>query len=304
MKIDNFALTMHQTCPTKHDFRMRSGWTTRYKSAALWFGGVMHAGFAEWYRTHDLDLALEAIDKAANAEVYTPGDDYRTLQKAKDVMRDYVREYPDEPWKVLDLGNRKFVEEHFTLMTGYFLPCEDHFFETIDKPTEDRCFCGKDREPLEYGGIFDGIIEFSGSLYVLEHKTTSQLGSYYFNQFKPNNQVSGYVWAASLMSGVQIDGALINAIGAYKVGATKFARTITSRNAFEIEESMLNVYRECCNIKLHEMAGHWPKRTQSCTLYGLCEFHSVCSINAPEHRQRRLEQDYVKSHWDYERRDE
>ena len=309
MKIDNFALTMHQACPRRYQHRMIEGHTLRRRSAALGFGGTLHNGLAVWYRnTHlpngeRLDLAVAEIEKTWDNSV--PVEDYRTMGKCVDVMQEYAREYPEESFKVVGAPERPIVEVTFTLPTGMYLPCTQCDRDS-GGPWASQCSsCSVEKEPIQYGGIFDGLIEFGPKVYVFEHKSTSQLGTYYFNQFKPNNQVTGYIWAATQLSGLDVAGAIVNAIGVYKSSKTKFERQVTTRNKeLDIPEWLMNVYDTCVEIKHHERTGRYPQRTPSCTQYGLCEFHQVCTLPNPEHRAKRLEQDYIKSNWDYTKRDE
>ena len=317
MKIDNFMLTMAQTCPAKYLLR-RQGWTTRRRSGALTFGGVIHEGLAEWYRTGSPEGALVKIRESWPDSA--PSDDYRNMQKALTVMLEYMKMYPTEPFKVVMAGDKPLIEIAFTIDTGMYLDCIGYKIgeapdgSDIWQPgcgwrwsrgdSTDVCpRCGHELEPIEYGGIMDGVVEFGPQIYVLEHKSTSQLGPTYFNQFKPNNQVTGYVWAGGQMSGKRVGGALINAIGVYKAGATKFERKPTSRSEAEIAEWLEKVRRECNNIRRFDVTGEFPMRTTACTMYGLCEYHSVHTLPPGTARERRLELDYVKDHWDYERRD-
>jgi hypothetical protein len=281
MKIDNFALTMHQTCPAKYNLRIKERWTSRYKSGALGFGASLHSGLAEWYRTGDVGEALRAIDKVWPEEM--PSDDYRTKEKCLRVMAEYIRQYPKESFQIVGAPENPLIEVPFTLDTGLFTDSG---------------------EPIEYGGIFDGLIEFGDNVYILEHKSTSQLGSYYFNQYKPNNQVTGYVWAAGLLSGRRVGGAIINAVGVYKSGATKFERQITTRTQAEIDEWLVGIKETCNEIEAHERKGIWPMRTMACTLYGQCEFHSIHSLAHDKERVIALSQNYIKDQWNHEARDE
>ena len=313
MKIDNFALTMYQTCPSKYDLRINQGWTPMRRSGALGFGGAIHEGLAAWHRGEGLAKALYAIE--ASWPQNGPVDDFRTKEKCLTVMMEYARKYPSETFKVVQGPSGPLIEVPFTLDTGMYLPCKLSFIkERIAEfgvagscpgiPLEDdMCnVCGGRCEPIEYGGIFDGVVEFSGSVYVLEHKSTSMLGSTYFRQFKPNNQVTGYAWAAAQMSGLPVGGAIINAIGVYKSGATKFERNITSRFPEEIIEWLDNVYMVCVQLKTSQLTNHWSKSTNACTLYGMCEYHSVHELGRENERQKLLEQQYIKEHWDYEQR--
>ncbi len=278
MKVDNFALTNFQTCPSKYDLRIRQGWTTRRRSSALAFGGGFHEGLATWYKTHDLAAALTAIHEKWDETVSI--DDYRTKEKAIQVMIDYVKRYPSENFQVVGAPERPMIEVPFCLDTGLVTD---------------------DGEPIEYGGIFDGLVDFNGQIWVFEHKTTSQLGSYYFDQFKPNNQVTGYIWAAEQLSGRRTQGAIINAIGVYKTGATKFERGMTARHPQDLVEWLENVRLICNQIKRAEREG-FSQSTNACTLYGKCEYHSVHVLSHPSEREKRLEQDYLKEAWDFEHR--
>lgn len=303
MKIDNFALTMHQTCPSKYDLRMRHGWTTRGKSGALGFGGAIHLGLGSWHSFNSLEKSLIAINDGWPEDL--PSDDWRTKEKCITTMIEYTKMYPSEGFQVVGAkdGN-PMIEVPFTIELGLCIPKCGACLHDNDPDAHTCEECGAALEEIEYGGIFDGLIEFSQHVFILEHKSTSVLGGTYFNQFKPNNQVCGYIWAAGQLSGKKVDGALINAIGVYKAGATKFERKMTSRSEVAIEEWKRNVQATCAEIKHHERVGHWPMRTQACTLYGLCEFHSVHVLEHPLEREKRLENDYVRSVWDYELRED
>jgi hypothetical protein len=285
------------------------------RSGALGFGGAIHEGLAAWHRGDGLAAALYAIDKSWPEN--SPIDDYRTKEKCLSVMIEYSKKYPEENFKVVKGPSGPLIEVPFTLDTGMYLPCK---LSNLPRPGEsdveperrtcvglplddDVCsLCHRPCEPIEYGGIFDGVVEYSGSVYVLEHKSTSMLGGSYFNQFKPNNQVTGYAWAAAQMSGLPVGGAIINAIGVYKVGKTKFERSITSRFPEEITEWLDNVYMVCCQLKTSQLLNHWSKSTGACTLYGLCEYHSVHQLARQNERQKLLEQQYIQEPWDYELR--
>lgn len=275
---------------------MIQGWTPTRRSSALGFGAALHEGLAEWHRSGDLMKALEAISEAWPANM--PIDDYRTKEKCLRTMAEYAKNYPSENFNVVRGPSGPLIEIPFTLDTGRELPLELSWLKEKREglPYPDYS------EPIEYGGIFDGLVELGGSIYVLEHKSTSMLGNTYFNQFKPNNQVTGYVWAGGQMSGRKVGGAIINAIGVYKVGKTKFERSITGRFPEEIAEWLNNVHDVCVQIKTAEARMTFTRSTGACTLYGLCEFHRVCSLGREPERQKMLEQEYQVEFWDYERR--
>jgi hypothetical protein len=296
MKLDNTMLESFQTCPSQYQLRHKEGWVPHGLSGALGFGQAMHHGLATWYRSFDLDEAIEAITTIWPEGL--PIDDYRSMDKAHKVMREYIREYPQEPFTVVQGATGPMLEVPFTLHLGTFLDCP---CGAPGDATADFCFfCNREREAIEYGGIFDGMIEFGGQLWCLEHKTTSQMGAMYFNQFRPNNQLSGYIWAAGKMSGRAIAGAYVNAIGVYKASATKFERHPSSRTKHELIEWNKNVTATCNEIRRCELTGVWPMKTKACTLYGLCSYHEVHSLPQEEDRRRMLEMKYTIRRWDFE----
>lgn len=306
MILDNFALTMHQACPSKYDLRIKKDWQSRRVSGALNGGAVIHEGLAAWHRGLGFSGAVAAINEAWKDN--SPIDDWRTKEKCISTMLEYAKRYPSEAFKVIGAPLDPIIEVHFTLDTGLRMaicPVCHHDHYAGQPVTDDRCVsCTGDLEPLQYGGIFDGLVEFSGSYYILEHKTASQMGKYFFSQFKPNNQVSGYIWAAQQLSGQPVGGAIINAIGWYRKSPTKFERQIVTRSTYDITSWLSDVWHEAQEIRRHELYNQFPKRTQACTLYGKCEFHDLHCISNPHDQAKLLEQDFVKSKWDFMRRDE
>lgn len=295
---------MFQTCPAKFDLRILNEWTGRRKSAALGFGGALHQGLKVWYRGGGRAAAITSI-----AEVWPQGlptDDWRTKEKCMSVMLEYMKEYPVETFKILGAPESPMVEQTFTLPTGKYLDCIICGGQS-DPDNPGFCSAPHPLEEIEYGGIFDGGVEFTNN-FVFEHKTTTMMGkpphSWFFQQFKPNNQVTGYIWALGQLTGQRVGGAIINAIGLYKSSATRFAREITTRSDEDIESWLDNVRATCQMIKDCERRGHWPKHTGSCTMYGKCEFHDVHVLGAVKEQEKFLEQQYIKQPWDYEHRDE
>lgn len=306
MIVDNFALTNFTTCAAKFKLRMEDGWTTKWKSGALGFGGALHEGLAAWYKTKDASKALMAIHEKWPSN--TPPDDYRTKEKCLNVMIEYIKRYPVESFKIVGLDQGEpLVEVSFTLDTDMKVQFCSSCLMVAVSGSGNATLCGNCNKPLEeilYGGIFDGLVDFNGAIYTLEHKTTSQLGAYYFNQFKPNNQISGYDWAAGKLTGYRVGGSLVNAVGVYKVGATKFERQITTRSDAEVREWLRNVQSVCTQIAIARATNRWPMSTMACTLYGQCEYHGVHSLANEAEREKYLEMQYIRQPWSHEDRDD
>jgi len=305
MKVDNFTLEQF-VCPAKYDLRINQQIVPIRRKPALSFGGVMHHGWAEWYRTGSEAKALKSIHE--HWPEVMPSDDFRTETYALRVMHSYVKEYPTESWKVLQGTDGAIVEQAFTADTGMFLECQDcAMYAAEDDYLTGKCSnCGMPLEGIHYGGILDVGSEFGDVLYVVDHKTTTRLGdgNYYFMAYKPDNQMTGYIWGLSKVTNRRVGGAIINACGLYKSGEVKFKRGITSRNQFEIDEWLTGVRVRCNEIKRCERTGIWRLETSKCMEWGECEYRSIHVLNDPAARKSRIEQDYVKSEWNYEDRDD
>jgi hypothetical protein len=322
MILDNFSMSMFQTCPAKWLLRIKQGWQPLRSSAALNAGQVLHKGLEVWYATQGVLTPGERIRDGIKAmqevwPVEMPADDFRTLEKVTDTFLKYIQRYPTENWKIVGAENgAPMVEVNFTIPTGMYLDtCPDCLYDNCgrrlvgtakDKELLENGICpqcGGHLESIEYGGIFDLLVEQSGYVYVVDHKTTTQMGQYYFNQYKPNNQMTGYCWAGEQLSGRKVGGAIINAIGWFKVGATKFERHHTGRSRPDISMWLENVRQVANQMKRAEVLGEYPMNTNACTMYGRCEFHQVHTLDSPELQQKALETYYQIKHWDHEHRD-
>lgn len=286
MVVDNFQLSMFQTCPAKYQRRIIQGWKKRRQSAALSFGQILHLGLEVWYRTKNLDNAIAAMEFEWPAD--HDNEDFRDLYKCVSVLREYVEEYPREPWTVVGYGtDQPMVEVSFTLP---LLDANGNQLSTFDGYR------------IMYGGIIDLAFDFNGQLYIMDHKTTTRLGDYYFNQYKPNNQMTGYIWGMSQLTNRTVGGAWINAIGLYKKSPTKFKRGLTQRSAEDIAAWVHDVHHSCNLMRAAMITGEFPKFTNACTLYGKCEFYDVHTLSGAKQQERFLEQMYEHEEWDHESR--
>lgn len=311
MILDNYTLTTFMTCPAKYQLNILQNWRPRRSSAALNAGQVLHKGLEEWYRTGSLSKALIAIHQAWPAD--HPVDDFRDLNKVISTMTAYANHYPDEGFSVVGAKEgQPQLEVSFTLPTGMCLDvCNECSFDNVNDRLSgnmaDPMLCNNCNAPLEsidYGGIFDLLVERQGMLYVVDHKTTTMFGPKYWYQYKPNNQITGYLWGAAKLSGARIGGSIINVIAWYKSQATKFDRQITTRSPAEIEVWLENVRMIANLIHRANLTGQYPLNTGACTLYGQCEYHRVHELATPREQQKMLEMHYEIRKWDHEARDE
>lgn len=152
------------------------------------------------------------------------------------------------------------------------------------------------QQPYVLSGHLDRVVEYSGGTYVMDRKTTgSALGSYYFDQYDPDNQMSLYSLAAQVIYSTPVKGVIIDA-AQIMVGFTRYGRGFTYRTPAQTEEWLNDVKQWLRLAEQYATEGYWPMNDKSCHKYGGCTFRKICS-KSPEVRQRFLESDFEKRSW-------
>jgi len=146
----------------------------------------------------------------------------------------------------------------------------------------------------------DLLVEWNDRLWVVDHKTTSRGGPSYWDQFGPDTQTAGYVYAASLLAGRPVHGAIINRLLVHKVKKSpdqQFERRPIAYQQWQIDEWYDQQVRTYHEIEVAHEEGFRPRWGQCTNKYGRCEMYDVCRTS-PQNRQRWLEQNYIVDHWD------
>lgn len=285
--VDNTALSTYMRCPREYFFSMflhRRG--EGASSPALAYGSLKHIILENHYRSGGEADLVEAIARSWWAEngVAAEGD-YRTLERG---LLDYKRYR--EKW-----GKRPHDEQG----------------DTVGFPEEPMVEIATDVKAgtllHPYAVKLDRIIELGGLHYIEDHKTTSRLDRNYYSSFELSNQMMGYTRIAQyLMPSLKIVGIRLNVIHCIKTG-TNFERQLFSFGRQQLDEWeantnewLLRLSADC--VRWKELYGEnpegfplpdqrWPLAhfgDNGCSRkYGLCGYHSVCSI-ATAFRSRAL----------------
>ena len=145
-------------------------------------------------------------------------------------------------------------------------------------------------------------VDHPSHLYVTENHTVTHnttggtVGTYYFDQFKPNNQMSGYTWAGQIILHAPVKGVIIDA-AQIAVNFTRFERGITTRTKDELAEWHES---SAFTIKLareQTVKNEWPMNLSACGNYGGCPFRTLCS-RSPSVRENFIKADYNEHNWD------
>ena len=275
---DSTSLGALKKCPRYYQYAILEGWQPAIPSTHLTFGQLYHK-------------ALENYDQRIAA-----GQDKHAA--LREVLREQLIASKDMP--TLKTKSRHTL---FRTTLWYIDRWANDNLQTVmlqsGKPAVELSFqYHSDVQVGDYGhyvfcGHFDKLVRFSGDIYVQDKKTTGQtLGSWYFEEFSPNNQMSFYPYFASKIYDLPVRGVLIDAA---QVGVTfsEYGREVAYRTRGQLDEwyqDTLRVLRQ--NVTYHS-EGHWPINDTACRM---CSFKAICKLD-PSVRQTFLQANYVKKPW-------
>ena len=231
-------------CPKLFEYR----WVRRLYpielAAPLLFGQLFHESLLIWYKEHDIEKAVRVLDKLPTQI----GDSRRTKERGEVYLRDYIKRYESEPYKI------KEMEVEFHLDMG---------------------------EGRTYRGRMDMIVEWNGQLYPKDHKTSASLGLSFFRMFRPNVQKNGYCYACRELCG-QCSGMIINGISVADNPKERFQRDISNITGREIDEFPSQFGQWCVFIEACFKSQVWPKYYTQCNQYGQCNYWELCVYGEDE----------------------
>lgn len=281
---DSSSLGTLKECPRKYYLTYVLGYRPKGESIHLEFGGHFAKGMERYYKYRaagaNYEDALREVVHGAMIDSATMSDDHdkKTRQTLIRSLIWYFETYrldDETTTRVVHLSNgNPAVELSFKMPTGVHLNGVE----------------------LLYCGHIDRLVEFNGDRFVMDQKTTGgALGAYYFSQYNPDNQMSGYSLASKVIFNTPVQGVIIDA-AQILVGSTVFARAITTRTESQLEEWLVD-FEDWASLALrYADRGHWPMNDKSCHKYGGCPFRDVCSHDKVV-RQNFLETRFEIRHW-------
>lgn len=190
MYVNNSLLRLLAECETKAWIRWGQElvMTERDGPGPMEVGQALHVAFAAWMRGETTREVLACFEEGWGRYI--------------------GEELPRE--ERLHPGNVRLVLEHFLLAQEGRV----RDFDVIEGYTE-RAFevpLGTVHgEEVIFYGTLDGLIDWKGGTWLLEHKTTGNMDQHWEAQWGMTAQLQGYVWALRQM-GVQVKGAFVNGL--------------------------------------------------------------------------------------------
>jgi hypothetical protein len=307
---DSTSLGWFKTCPRLYQYSMIEQWRSRGESVHLKFGQLYHTGLEMFDKLcatgYDHDGALNKVVHQLLIDTWEPATDTKPAgpwvsdhpnKTRETLIRSviwYVDHFKDDPAQTVILANGKPAVELSFKMELDWGPKDYQYAKLIadgKTPTSIEL-----SQPYVLCGHLDRVVNFSGGSYVMDRKTTtSTIGSNYFDQYDPDNQMSLYTLAAKIIYETPVKGVIIDGVQ-IAVGFSRFSRGFTYRTDAQIDEWLIDCKSWFALAKQYATAGHWPMNDKACHYYGGCAFRRVCS-KSPEVRQKFLEADFVKKEW-------
>lgn len=283
--IDNSFLEWLTTCPRGCEYNRLRKRIPAADRPSLNFGTAIHAALEHRYRYHQAnipDLELEKAQAQILEECFRqkppPEDDFRNLNWAIEVNHKYNEHTSFEPFNLLlDNEGKPLVELSFALPL--------YVYEA--SPTK--------RIQIYYTGRIDLPTMWDGQIIVGDHKTTSILGTTFFDDLRVSPQQVGYCWAFQKLTGKKVSGFFINAIrvrpapakpkGGFEAWwAESFQRHKEYLLPHTLEEWHTNVIALIDEFFWHYSRQFFPqKKKWCCGKYGRCQYYDVCDT-PPNHR--------------------
>lgn len=289
---DQTSLGLLMECPRKYQLSILEQWTPKGKSHHLTFGGR----FADAMQHYHMALAAGKDHEEAL--------DIVVAQALRDTWLRTEDDPEGQPW-----GSGDTKKNRFTLIRSivwYFEQYKDDAMKTVILPngdpavellfTFDSGITGPSGSNYLFTGHIDRLVDFDGTKFVLDNKTTGgALGSYYFSQYDLDNQMSQYTLAGRVCYNVPVKGVVIDA-AQIMVGFTAFGRSITTRSQAQLDEWHGNAESWIRLAERFADSGKYPMNLKSCNNYGGCAFRSICGSD-PAIRKNMLETHFEKRVW-------
>lgn len=293
---DSTSLGYLKTCPRLYQYIMIDGWGHSEESVHLRFGSEYHQALQDYDLSraaniphddalHDVvrELLIRTADFAPDPN--TKAGKYKSRAALIRVVIDYLDEHRDDPAKTyIKADGKPAVELSFRFELDWGPKRGTYAEGKFDTPAG---------QPYLLCGHLDSVREFNDSLFVMDHKTTTSTpGSYYFDQWSPNNQMTLYSLAAKVILDSPVKGVIINA-AQLMVDSSRFVRGFTYRTPDQLAEWLTDLSYWLDQAERYAEADYWPQNDTACDKFGGCRFRDVCS-KSPQVREQFLKSDFTK----------
>jgi hypothetical protein len=279
---------------------MLEGWSSDQESPHLRFGIEFHLALQEYdveratgvkHDTAERNVVRALLERTHDWDVDTDtrAGKYKNRTSLVRTVIWYLEHFKDDPAKTLILDNGKpAVELSFSFELDWG-PKGQEQFRMVDNTEGEVAI----QQPYLLSGHLDRIVTFQDQLFVMDRKTTTTTpGSYYFDQFEPNNQMSLYTLASQVILDSPIKGVIIDA-AQILTDTARFVRGFTYRTSDQLDEWLKDVEYWLNLAESYAEADYWPQNDTACDKFGGCRFRQICS-KSPQVREQFLRANFTK----------
>jgi len=294
---DSTCLGALKKCPRFYQLQIIEGWRPKDTSVHLTFG-ILYTEALEYYdllRAEDFNHE-QALDSVVNQVLektwvpesegvrahrweHGPYDSKIGNKNFYNLIRSviwYLEQYKDDPCKVVIAEDGTPLVERSFRMELDFGPLVDNKIRYI--------ICGH----------LDKVVDFVGSRFTMDHKTTkTTISDYYFDQYHPNNQMSLYTIAGKVIFDSEIKGVIIDA-AQIAVGFTRFERGLTYRSEAQIQEWLNDLCIWLQHAESYAIHNYWPQNDVACFNCDFNKGQSKICAKDPSVRQMFLESHFTQ----------
>lgn len=294
---DSTSIGYLKQCPRLYQYTMIEGWRPKDEVIHLRFGIEYHQALHDYElcratgiphddAVHDTVRALmtRCVDYPNPPEDAKPSIRFKTKEALVRLVTWYLEDYRDgDPAVTVILADRKPAMEvsfRFELDWG---PGQDEEWAQGHKSVQPYLLCGH----------LDRIVDFGGARWVMDRKTTTTtLGSYYFERYDLDGQMTLYTLASQVVLGQPVRGVIIDGAQILDTEA-RFVRGMTYRTADQLDEWVQDLKFWFAQAENFANFNHWPMNVTSCDKFGGCRFREVCA-KSPHAREPFLNSKFVK----------
>jgi len=285
---DSTSIKLAETCLYKYYLKLQVGWQPGRKSAHLIFGGEYATALEDYHKAIALgidreqairDVVHTALCNTWDHEMDADGEPIpdtggpwqsdHNLKTRGNLIRSivwYLDQFEDDPCYTVILSDGTPAVEH-----SFKLPVDDGII---------------------FSGHLDRLVDYSGSLYVQDQKSTgTTISARFFDQFSPDTQMSMYTLAGKAIFNLPVKGVMIDAVQV-AVGFSRFERGFTFRSEDQLSEWYDGAMATIERANKANAEQYYPMNPSSCGNYGGCEFRHICS-RSPSVRQQFLLGDFT-----------
>jgi hypothetical protein len=291
IKINFSSMDLLQTCLRKSYFSLVRKLQKQIKAPALIFGSGIHKAMEVWYsapRSHRLIGSVQCDDNQAMmfqngsslndhggcarcASIFafleslnnqlSDLDGARSPENGMQILNNYFDVYLDDPYELVRDEQGPMCEREFEL-------------EIFSGRMQDR------RVRVLFYGTIDSVFKNreTGDIILVDHKTSSSLGSDFLNRIKPNHQFAGYWMGLQKVFNLPVTSMMVNGI---QVAKTKMElnRQFTTISEEEIEETRGSLLFWTEQYLIAKERQFWPMASPSaCAQWGGCQFKRICEL--------------------------